>query len=578
MYSRFNDKYSRIEQDNQPSFDLYQKQFYDKTNVSEYDGNLTEYYKNQLSNFGPESETKFESEMPRHNVWSRQKINVRETGDICNKTPFIGDGELIMPFMDPDPRGTRDMPDMRKIKNHGLIRRNQVPFSDSDIDTLPTTTLNPLDIFKRKDICRRKFEKNFKNFSTSKGNILYTQMAQSGYDPKKARSLAENDQVYMEVNDYNHRYPLSGIENVSNVHYAGKNSTTSHVFNVSNESLEYEQSKQLTDVYKGLHSALLDNSFGDSDITKNNAAFLMNLKSIMNSKKNEHLNQDKIMWFSSENKNRLMKTYTDDMSKIKWDTYVNFDKQLTTMMNNKWFNPDTIFVKNINDSRVTDKSIIHMNDNALDALISVNKKNKLDVDDISRINGLLINEMYISEINDKKNVPYKSLSNNADIAKNRYKSDQYFVSGVSMVPKQYVSSKPQKEKLSRIRDIHNIDPNDKLEAISGDNILLENRIQKLDPKQKYCGKYDTEFDNVNFYDPYDRNMLMNDDTIGYAQSRMPVHDFSTNINKTILDDHMGEYDDATYLNSSNNVSKNVYPFKPKNPDIRFDVENMPTDI
>ena len=551
MISRIYSNFSRFDDTTEISFDEYKKQFYDVADYKESPVELQNYFIDQIRNYGMDSFTPMEHELPRSRNWNQQKLNLWEHGDISDKTPLVGDGELILPFMDHDPRGAREDPNMRKITEHSWMRKNGVPYTDSSIDGVSTAPITDLSMIKRKDLIRRGFEKRYKNFEESNGNMIKKQLGMTGFDNGRIRRGLENEQYYQELHDFNHRYPFNGVEELSNNMPRGVNQVTSHKFAVSEESKDYEQAKELAKVYKSLRSSLLDNPFGDSSLTKNNETFIQTLFNITNEKKSKFLDQENLPWYSNEGINRSMKTYTDDVSKIKWDTITDVNHELVTVMNNKWFAPDVILKNKPNKSNIG-YSIIHINEGELDTLVIAGRKNKIELDDINKIYGMMINDKVIKELDDKSINNYKQPKNNLNMNKIKTNADMYYVHGISLVPKRYVTNEPQYDNMSRIKS-------DKT-YVTGQEIIMSNKINDLDPKARICNKFDVEYDKVKYGDVYDRDILMGD-SIGTTVTKRTVDVPSSNVNKILINDYLGEYDRVPYnkVRHNNNYLMNHVP-------------------
>ena len=311
---------SKYDLDNEPSFDIYKKRF-DDTNVILEDPNLIKkYQKEKLKDYGLEPNSVMAHERPRKNFWSKQKINLREFGSISNKDPFLKEGQLILPHMDPDERGTRTEPNMRKLANDRMLRGSNKPFTESNDDSIPSTTITDLGIIRRKDISRRRFERNYKNFESSRGNHVRSEITQAGYNPQYHRSVSENDHHYKGLRDIEQIVPKAGVSNISNNSILGRRNTSSHRFKNSNLQQMRHLSTNLDNLYKTRHRSILDNIFGNSDKVRNNKKFIKNVFDISNQKKSNFLEQEFNAWHSKEYKNRSKKMDYAEIAKMFWNS------------------------------------------------------------------------------------------------------------------------------------------------------------------------------------------------------------------------------------------------------------------
>ena len=531
LYKRQYYNLSRYELDNEPSFNVYKKRF-DNTNVILEDPNLVKkFHKEKLKDYGLEPSSVMEHERPRTNFWSKQKINLREFGSISNKTPFLMEGQLILPHMDPDERGTRTEPNMRKLAIDRILRGSNRPFTESNDDSIPSTTITNLGIIKRKDLSRRRFEKNFKNFESSRGNHIRSELTQAGYNPQYHRSVSENDHPYRDMYDTEQIVPKGGVSYISNNNIIGRQKSTSHRFKNSNLQQMRHVSNKLNKIYKTNHRSLLDNIFGDSNKAYNNNTFIKNVFDISNQKKQNFLEQEFNSWSSKEYRNRTKPIDYAKVAKMFWNSLKsNSNTNFSGKFDKLHLKP--AFIHKMNPFS-KEKVILRLPEHVLKEMAvlstSIRKPNE-----VRKIRDKIIH--VFDKKNSSTNIPIiinRKLPNDTTLRNKSFIS----LNGRSLSSYKYSTPKLKYDTLSRMKTTKS---NHKQQ--NGYLILGENTTSRLNKNSIHARKYDTIYQDGLTYNPEDT--LMNNANLGL------ISDPSTYMHGEISEPFSSSLDNLSKINNN----------------------------
>jgi hypothetical protein len=217
--------------------------------IEEYDEDNPElvdhFFRSTLKGIGTDRPV-FESEEPRTDNYSRDRINLRTTGTRTDLDPWLPDGTFLdYEFTEKDPRGTAVGPDMRKYVEQQWARAPFIKFSSDESHSVPELAMNPYQMIEAKDKTFVRYRESYKNFEESFDNF------HNGGTGKKrtstAAALVTGDGSVALIHDSTSRQrrdPTHVLSNDPSV--AFRHSTTDHRFKV--------QRYGYTTVAKGLES------------------------------------------------------------------------------------------------------------------------------------------------------------------------------------------------------------------------------------------------------------------------------------------------------------------------------------
>jgi hypothetical protein len=191
---------------------------------------LEKFYRQSLKDVSPDKPF-FESDQPRYNNYSQDRLNLRHYGKRVETLPYLPDGTFLdHVFLDKDPRGIALEPDMMKHRKQQEARGQFIKHGYDDDFSVPSTGWNPTKVVT--DIKNQLYnvKDRLKIFEESKDNRHNgTRMAKLS---NKARCAQEFDERARDMRDEvcATRNYVSDLSNSTKLGWAR---TTDHRFKVA---------------------------------------------------------------------------------------------------------------------------------------------------------------------------------------------------------------------------------------------------------------------------------------------------------------------------------------------------------
>jgi hypothetical protein len=115
----------------------------ERTCIPEDPQMVNNYMRQQLKDTRPDKPF-FESDLPRRNNYSRDRLNLRHSGRRVKAEPWLPDGTFLdHVFTEKDPRGIALGPDMKKHKEQQFARRKYINFYNDSHHHIPESGIHP---------------------------------------------------------------------------------------------------------------------------------------------------------------------------------------------------------------------------------------------------------------------------------------------------------------------------------------------------------------------------------------------------------------------------------------------------
>jgi hypothetical protein len=131
------------------------------------------YMRQQLVDYRPDAPI-FESDQPRDpndrgsGFASRERLNLRHTGFRSTESPNLPDGVFLdHEFMERDPRGVQNMPDLSKAKDHQIARASLIKYSNDADYSIPESGISPAQMVSLIRNSQQQFKDRYANFEES---------------------------------------------------------------------------------------------------------------------------------------------------------------------------------------------------------------------------------------------------------------------------------------------------------------------------------------------------------------------------------------------------------------------------
>ena len=131
------------------------------------------YMRQQLVDYRPDAPV-FESDQPRDpndrggGFASRERLNLRHTGARSTESPNLPEGVFLdHEFMERDPRGIQNLPDLSKAKDHQIARASMIKFSNDADYSIPESGINPTQMVSLIRNSQQQFKDRYSNFEES---------------------------------------------------------------------------------------------------------------------------------------------------------------------------------------------------------------------------------------------------------------------------------------------------------------------------------------------------------------------------------------------------------------------------
>ena len=240
--------------------DMYLKK-YEATCLYEDPEQLNNHYRNTLKDMRCDKPF-FESDMPRRDNYSKDRLNLRYGGRRDNTEPYMAEGSFIdYEFTLKDARGIVTDPDMKKYKLQSESRGKFIKYHNDEDNSVPSTGWNPIHVLK--DIADQFYnvKSRIKIFDESKdgrhnGGVNKNELTST------AACLQDNDYKAPIMRDemcYNRTGYLNDLSNNTSI---GWRRTTDHVFQIA----KYGQIRSNAPLSEQKWSKNRSNTFLDHDV------------------------------------------------------------------------------------------------------------------------------------------------------------------------------------------------------------------------------------------------------------------------------------------------------------------------
>lgn len=308
--------------------DMYLRKI-EQTDMYESPSQLSDFHRETLKDMTP-LPALFESDQIRGgrdsngnalgNPLSQQFLDMRDSGRRSTAEPYLPEGSFTdWQFLEQDPRGTANGPDMKKHVEQQYARADLIKqFPDND-DSVMEDGVNPYQMQMNIRNAQNVTKDYFKIFSTARDGWTNGSIA-PGYSQSKKELLAP---ISGEVKDPVHaanRNRLNVTNNLSNDTSIGWRRTTDNMFSVAKYGKE-NSGKSFTndDWYKNRANAHIDHdvqiAWQGTNMSKSMALLMMDISK----RKRQHHNtgMQNIDWYKSEKaSNKQRKLAADDIASI----------------------------------------------------------------------------------------------------------------------------------------------------------------------------------------------------------------------------------------------------------------------
>src|SRR6476661_338172 len=239
------------------SVEMYLKKM-EQTCIFEDPELSTNYMRATLKDIRPD-EPLFESDVPRRNNYSTDKLNLRHYGKRVPTMPYLPEGTFLdYDGLSPDPRGTAGGPDMRKHKEQQEARNKFIKFYSDEDYSVPSEGINQKNMIKLKQSSFYDVKDRLKIFDESIGSFH-----NGGVNQINKKTTAECSQVMddkkKDMQDemaYNRKGAINDLSNDTSI---GWRRTTDHRFKVAKYSmLRKSMSAESQNIIKNRSNAHID--------------------------------------------------------------------------------------------------------------------------------------------------------------------------------------------------------------------------------------------------------------------------------------------------------------------------------
>lgn len=208
----------------------------EQTCIYEDPDQLENFYRNSLKDLRPDKPF-FESDAPRRNNFSRDRLNLRHGGARSLADPYLPDGTFLdHVFLEKDPRGNALEPDMRQYRKQQEARGKFIKHGNDEDNSVPSSGWHPSHVVR--DIKNQFYnvKSRMKIFEESmdgrhNGSSMQTKLKSTGI------CLQENDAKAPIMRDemcYNKARIVNDLSNDTSI---GWRRTTDHRFKIAKYGL-----------------------------------------------------------------------------------------------------------------------------------------------------------------------------------------------------------------------------------------------------------------------------------------------------------------------------------------------------
>lgn len=205
---------------------------YEQTCVFEDPDQLNNHFRNTLKDRRPDKPF-FESDTPRYNNYSSDRLNLRHHGRRVTAEPYLPEGTFIdYEFTVKDPRGTAIGPDMMKYRGQQEVRGKFIKQGNDEDHSVPSSGWNPTHLVKD---MRNQF------YNTKSRMKIFDESMDSRHNGGTKQTMITSTGICMQETDerkpimqdemcYNRSNVINDLSNNTSI---GWRRTTDHVFKVA---------------------------------------------------------------------------------------------------------------------------------------------------------------------------------------------------------------------------------------------------------------------------------------------------------------------------------------------------------
>ncbi len=204
----------------------------EQTCIYEDPDQLDNHFRNTLKNQRCDKPF-FESDMPRRDNYSRDRLNLRYGGRRVNTEPYLPDGTFLdYEFTLKDPRGIATQPDMMQYRRQQESRGRFIKHGNDEDNSVPSSGWNPTQVVKAIKGQFYNVKERMKIFDESmdgrhNGGVSNTKLTSTGVCLQETDARAP---IMQDAMCYNQARYLNDLSNNTSI---GWRRTTDHIFQIA---------------------------------------------------------------------------------------------------------------------------------------------------------------------------------------------------------------------------------------------------------------------------------------------------------------------------------------------------------
>lgn len=374
---------------------------------------LYDYYRQSLKDIRPDAPL-FESDQPRRNNYSTDRLNLRHVGKRVEAMPNLPDGTFLdFDGLQTDVRGSALDPDMKQHRKQQEARGKFIKHGNDEDNSVPSAGWNPVHLVRDMTSQFYPLKNRLKIFDDSMNSMSAGTGINQASRKNTAECMQEADAKSPEMRDemcYNRANKTVDLSNNTSI---GWRRTTDHTFQVAKYGQMRTGNKNSADIIKNKQNSHVAHdiqiSYRDQSVSKTLALKMIDLAK----KKNNSMNSADVAFDESTiNKNRSQKITTDDMAGMQArDTDTSQEAAAHTQLGGEQVQHITgAMAKPRLDSNRMDK--VKINTHVVEYMASVNRKmTPREINDLREnilqsveFSGLMVEQKQKrNKINDKGN-------------------------------------------------------------------------------------------------------------------------------------------------------------------------------
>jgi hypothetical protein len=260
----------------------------EQTCLFEPEDQLDNYMRDSLKNTDTDAPL-FESDQPRRDNHSRERLSLRHTGRRTEAEPFLPDGTFTdFEFLNADPRGTAVGPDMMKHRKQQEARGKFIKMGYDDDMSVPSEGRSQARVIQDIKGGFYQVKNRLKVFDESMGTFN-TSGVHHAVKTTQDRCLQSQDEKAPEMQDEICNTRSSKVADLSNNTSIGWRRTTDHRFQIAKyNQVRSSMSKDKVDVLKNReNSQIAHDVFNTTQDVANAKSLAIKMIDLSNKKRNE---------------------------------------------------------------------------------------------------------------------------------------------------------------------------------------------------------------------------------------------------------------------------------------------------